>query len=103
MIKQASSNASNQEIFHLEVKGAENYEILKNLRNALYAKDGIEMDDKSFKNKLTCQPTIVYNNKTEQLDSNSNKIQNKPLLLSRSETVEKYILYEKYLKIFKLF
>ena len=94
MIKKSPQTSSNevakQEVFNLEIIGAGNYQILKDLRNALYAKDGIEVDDNKIKSKLLSQPTIIYhnnnNNNNNQVESNFNL---KPSVLNRKDTIEK--------------
>ena len=87
----------------MKIKGAGNYDILKNLRNALYAKDGIKVEDDDNdvdemnghqKNVLYSQPTIIYNTISDNNNNNNVQVKNevnkiKKPILSRNETVEK--------------
>ena len=88
MIKKSPVTTPKLEVFTLEVIGSGNYEILKDLRNALYAKDGIEVDDNKIKAKLLSQPTIIYNNDNNKFQPESN-INLKPTVLNRNDTIEK--------------
>lgn len=90
MIKKSPVTSPKLEVFNLEVIGSGNYEILKDLRNALYAKDGIEVDDNKIKAKLLSQPTIIYNNDSNKFQPESN-VHLKPTVLNRNDTIEKFL------------